>query len=164
MSSVFIRTENIVRKDESIFIFDKFDVLGNSWEIILDELLVNDVIYKFWKSLLTNSTQTQIKVLCLAMWEVFPISKSFLLNSTLGSIRFTTNWTTVLQNDAGSSSVSARLGGGVVPTKIYARPTPKERNFFPNPQYKKIYIFKLKVWKKLPMVCKYATSSRTLCY
>ena len=50
MSSLFfIRTEAIARKDELINVFDKFDVLGIKWEILLDELLVNDVAYKFLK-------------------------------------------------------------------------------------------------------------------
>ena len=50
MSSVFfIRTEDIARKDELINVFDKLDVLGIKWEIILDELLVDDVTYKFLK-------------------------------------------------------------------------------------------------------------------
>ena len=48
-SVFFIRTEDIARKDELINLFDKFEFLGIIWEIILDELLVDDVTYKVLK-------------------------------------------------------------------------------------------------------------------
>ena len=38
-----------MRKDEFISLFDKFYVMGIKWEVVLNELLVDDVSYKFLK-------------------------------------------------------------------------------------------------------------------
>ena len=41
--------EDIVWKDDTISMFDKFDALGFKWILILIELLVDDVAYKFFE-------------------------------------------------------------------------------------------------------------------
>ena len=90
-SVVFIRTEDIARKDELINVFDKFDVLGIKWEIILDELLVDDVTFKFLKisfdQFNTNANKSSF------FWPSKESSpyQSFFINSTLGSILYTTD-------------------------------------------------------------------------
>ena len=46
----FFRTEYIAQKDKLINVFDNFDILGIKWDIIVNELLVDDMTYKFLKT------------------------------------------------------------------------------------------------------------------